>query len=79
MTTSRDDFTTNCVGCRERLPRERIEWYPVVSRATGLYYPGEPFCGMECYKRYVGQEDAPYREPDADQKRAFVRMMTVPL
>lgn len=75
----RSQFLATCTGCKESLPRERIEWYPLVLVKTGLYYPGEPFCGMACYNRYVQQDNAPYREPDLDQKRAFVRQMTVPL
>lgn len=76
---NKPSYLASCTGCKEKLSRELIEWFPLVSVKTSLYYPGEPFCGLACYNRYVGQDDAPFREPDADQKRAFIRQMTVPL
>lgn len=69
----RPAFVVACLACLETVPRERAIWKPLVSKATGLYYPGEPFCGENCYDRWTTQENSDYLQPTDDQKLAFRR------
>lgn len=65
--------TIQCTGCTERLHRHEVQWLPLRAADTGLYFPGEPFCGRECYQKYVDQPEGNFRMPTQEQREAFIR------
>ena len=65
--------TGQCKGCLAHYPPDLLQLFPLVSRSTELFYPGEPFCSVECYNQYADAPTAPFTRPTAAQLERFVR------
>jgi len=65
--------SAQCKGCLGWFLPGMFKLFPLVSRATELFYPGEPFCSVECYNQYADATTAPFTRPTAAQLERFVR------
>ena len=62
-----------CKGCLGWFPPSDLKLFPLVSRSTEQFYPGEPFCSVECYNQYADVPTGPFTRPTAAQLERFVR------
>lgn len=65
-----------CTACwKSFYSDEGVKKKPLVSRATGLYFPVEFFCSEECYAQITNNPASMWAEPTAEQAAAFARAM----